>query len=1068
MRVCPNCGEENPEKFRLCGYCGAKLVPDEAPQAARKLVTIVFCDLAGSTSMGETLDSESVRALMTRYFEQMRGVLESHGGLVEKYIGDAVMAVFGLPVVREDDAIRAVAAADGMRAALERLNDELENVWGVRLTSRIGVNTGEVVAGDPIAGEHLVVGDAVNVAARLEQAAGGMEILIGPLTYRLAREAVEVEPVEPLELKGKAERFPAYRLLGLAQPGETAQRSAAPLVGRERELRLLLREHMLAAAEGHCRLATVLGDAGVGKSRLLAALNDSLAGCQLLRGRCLAYGRGITFWPLREAVRQAAAISDDDTPQAALEKLGQLVGPEARDAGAVERVASAIGLSGAQFPVHEVFWGARKLVEAIAARGPLVLAFEDVHWAETSFLEFVDHLAQEAEGPLLLVCLARPEFLEFRQDWGEQTQGVRIALEPLGEAEVGRVIEELLGQARVDEDVRARIATASEGNPLFVEQLLEMMVEEGLLRRSGEAWVAAGDLSTVSMPPTIHALLAARLESLSTEEREVIEAASVIGQHFVLDALEELVSERVRERVPELVEALMQKRLVRLERDDFALERRYRFGHILIRDATYRGLLKASRAILHERFVGWADRVNQDRDRAVEYEEILGYHLEQAYTSLSDLGPLDDHGRQLGVRAAARLSSAGQRAFARGDMPAAANLLRRAVALLPADSHDRLTRLPDLAEAMLAIGEFAWAETFLDEAIEMAVHAGEEGRGASARLLRLRVRSHSGEPEDWTGRMVGEADRGLPLLEAAGDHIELARALRNLAWAHGTACQYGRTAAAAQLAMEHASLGADERQRQHAASQYAIAALYGPTPVPEAIEHCESIVAEALEDRRTQGLVMSLLSGLRAMQGDFATARDLYTRARLMLEEFGRSVVAASTSQQSCRVELLARDPAAAERELRRDFEVLEEMGERYFLSTAAGELARAVYVQGRYAEAEELTLLAEELSGEDDLTSQALWRSVRAKALARRSLEADAEELARQAVALLEGTDALILQADALEDMAEVLELAGGDGARECLNEALKRFERKEDVVSVVRVRALLRDLDAALAAEG
>ena len=1065
MRVCPNCGEENPDKFRLCGFCGAKLVPDTAPQAARKLVTVVFCDLAGSTSLGETLDSESLRVVMTRYFVEMRGVLENHGGVVEKYIGDAVMAVFGLPVVREDDALRAVAAAQGMRAALERLNDELEAGWGVRLTSRTGVNTGEVVSGDPTEGEHLVVGDAVNVAARLEQAAGGMEILIGPLTYRLAREAVEVEPVEPLELKGKAERVPAYRLLGLAQSDGSAQASAAPLVGRDRELRLLRREHMLATAEGHCRLATVLGDAGVGKSRLLAALNDSLAGCLLLRGRCLAYGRGITFWPLREAVRQAAAISDDETPDAALEKLRQLAGPEARGAGAVERVASAIGLSGAQFPVHEVFWGARKLVEAIAARGPLVLAFEDVHWAETTFLEFVDHLAQEAEGPVLLVCLARPEFLEFRQDWGEQAHGVRIALEPLGEAEVGRVIEERLGQAQVAEDVRARIATASEGNPLFVEQLLEMMVEEGLLRRAGEAWVAAGDLSTVSMPPTIHALLAARLESLNTEEREVIEAASVIGQQFVQDALEEVVSERVRESVPELLEALMQKRLVRLEQADFALERRYRFGHILIRDATYRGLLKASRAVLHERFVGWADRVNQDRDRAVEYEEILGYHLEQAYTCLSELGPLDDHGRQLGVRAAARLSSAGQRAFARGDMPAAANLLRRAVALLPVDSHDRLARLPDLAEAMMAIGEFAWAETFLDEAIEMAAQAGEEGLRASARLLRLRVRSHSAEPEDWTGQMVAEADRGLPLLEAAGDHVELARALRMLAWAHGTACRYGHAAAAAQLAMEHASLGEDERQRQHAASQYAIAALYGPTPVPEAIERCESIVAGALEDRRTQGLVMSLLSGLRAMQGDFATARDLYTRARLMLEEFGRSVVAASTSQQSCRVELLARDPAAAERELRRDFEVLEEMGERYFLSTAAGELARAVYAQGRYAEAEELTQLAEELSGDDDLTSQALWRSVRAKALARRSLEADAEDLARKAVALLEGTDALILQADALEDMAEVLELAGGEGARECLNQALNRLERKEDVVSVVRVQASLRDLDATLA---
>jgi class 3 adenylate cyclase/tetratricopeptide (TPR) repeat protein len=1064
MRVCPNCGEENPDKFRLCGYCGAKLVQDDAPQAARKLVSVVFCDLAGSTTLGETLDSESLRALMTRYFDEMRIVLENHGGVVEKYIGDAVMAVFGLPVVREDDALRAVTAAEGMRAALERLNDELENGWGVRLTSRIGVNTGEVVSGDPTEGEHLVVGDAVNVAARLEQAAAGMEILIGPLTHRLTREAIEAEPVEPLELKGKAKPVPAFRLLGLARPDGAARGGAAPLVGREAELHALLQEHERARSEGRCRLVTVLGDAGVGKSRLLAALDDSLeSGELLLRGRCLAYGRGITFWPLREAMRQAAAVSDDDSPEVALEKLGKLAGPEA--AGAVERVASAIGLSSAQFPVHEVFWGARKLLEAVAARRPLVIAFEDVHWAETTFLEFVEHLSQEAEGPVLLVCLARPEFLEIRQDWSERMGGLSLLLEPLGEAEVGRVIEQLLGQARVDEDVRARIAAASEGNPLFVEQLLEMMVEEGLLRRADGVWVAAGDLSTVSMPPTIHALLAARLESLGAEEREVIGAASVVGQLFVQDAVEELVSERVREAVPGLLEALMHKRLIRPEQADVPEERRYRFGHILIRDATYRGLLKRSRAVLHERFVAWADRVNEDRDRAVEYEEILGYHLEQAHMCLSELGPLDEHGRELGGRAAARLFSAGNRAFARGDMPAAANLLRRAVALLPTESPDRLARLPDLAEAMMAIGEFAWAETFLDEAIETAETMGKDGLAASARLLRLRVRSHSADPEDWTEQVVVEADRGLPVLEAAGDHVELARALRMLAWAHGTACRYGKAAAAAQRAMDHASLGEDERQRQHAASQYAIAALYGPTPVPEAIERCESIVAEAREDRRTQGLVMSLLSGLRAMQGDFRAARDLYTRARLMLEEFGRSVVAASTSQQSCRVELLAGDPAAAERELRRDFDELSEMGERYFLSTAAGELAGAVYAQARYAEAEELTRVAEELSAEDDLTSQALWRSVRAKTLARRGLDGDAEELGREAVELLADTDALILQADALEDLAEVLALVGSDGARGCLGEALGRLERKDDVVSVERVRASLQALDATAA---
>jgi class 3 adenylate cyclase/tetratricopeptide (TPR) repeat protein len=1064
MKLCPSCGEENPERFRLCGYCGAKLIPDDAQQATRKLVTVLFCDLAGSTSLGETLDSESLRGLMARYFDEMRGVLENHGGVVEKYIGDAVMAVFGLPVVREDDALRAVAAADGMRTALERLNDELEEGWGVRLTARTGVNTGEVVSGDPTSGEHLVVGDTVNVAARLEQAAGGMEILIGPLTHRLAREAIEAEPVEPLELKGKAERVPAYRLLGLARTDGAPRRSAAPLVGRDDELQALLEEHARTRAERRCRLVTILGEAGVGKTRLLAALEDSLEeGELLLRGRCLAYGRGITFWPLREAVRQAAAVTDDETPDAALAKLAELAGPG--DGGAVERVASAIGLSGAQFPVHEVFWGARKLVEAIGSRRPLVLAFEDIHWAEATFLEFAEHLAQEATGPVLLVCLARPELLETRQGWGDETGGLQIALEPLGEDDVGRVVEELLGEVPVDEEVRARIAAASEGNPLFVEQLLEMMIEEDLVRRANGTWVAAGDLSTLSMPPTIHALLAARLEGLQPDERQVIQAASVVGQVFVEGAVGELVSERVREDVTDLLEALVAKQLVKRGQTELARERSYRFGHVLIRDATYQGLLKRSRAVLHERFVAWADRVNEDRDRAVEFEEILGYHLEQAHKCLAELGPLDEHGRELGARAAARLRSAGERAFARGDMPAAANLLRRAVTLLPAESRDRLALLPDLAEAMMAIGEFAWAEAFLDEAIETGEGAGEEGLAASARLLRLRVRSHSGDPEDWTGQIVAEADRGLPLLEAAGDHVELARVLRMLAWAHGTACRYGEAAAAAQRAIEHASLGEDERQRQHAASQYAIAALYGPTPVPEAIAHCEAIVADAREDRRTQGLVMSLLSGLRAMEGDFAAARDLYTRARLMLQEFGRSVVAASTSLQSCRVELLAGDPAAAERELRRDYEELSQMGERYFLSTAAGELARALYAQGRHHEAEELTGVAKELAAEDDLSSQALWRSIRAKALAQRGLTSEAEALAREAVELVEGTDALILQAEALKDLAEVLLAFGGDGTRDCLGEALRRLERKEDVISAESVRASLEALDATVA---
>ena len=1062
VQVCPSCGEENPDRFRLCGFCGAKLEPEAPRQEARKLVTIVFADLAGSTSLGEALDSESLRGLMTRYFEEMRGVLESNGGVVEKFIGDAVMAVFGLPIVREHDAHRAVRAAEEMRVALSGLNDELETGWGVRLAARIGVNTGEVVAGDPESGQRLVTGDAVNVAARLEQAAGEMEVFLGPLTYRLVRDEVEAEPVEPLALKGKADRVPAYRLRGLARTHGRPRRPPAPLVGRGPELAALRDEFSHAVDSKSCRLATVLGDAGVGKSRLVAELAESLDGeAVLLHGRCLPYGRGITFWPLREAVRQAAVITDEDRPEEARAKLVRLAGPEAADA--VERVASAIGLSDSQFAVDEVFWGARKLLETIARRQPLLLALEDVHWGEMTFLEFIEHLATEAEeAPILLVCLARHELLEVKGDWGERATERRILLEPLSEQDVGRVIENVLEQAQVAKDVRARIAAAAEGNPLFVEQLVEMMIDEGLLRRQDDAWVAEGDLRSVSMPPTIHALVAARLERLSRQERTVIDAASVIGQVFAERAVVELVADGVAEPISQVLEALVRKQLVRPEPSELISDRSYRFRHILIRDATYKGILKRSRAILHERFVAWADRVNQDRDRAVEYEEILGYHLEQAHRCLSELGPLDEHGRELGIRAATRLSSAGGRAFARGDMPAAANLLRRAVTLLPAASKDRLALLPDLAEAMLAIGEFAWAETFLDEAIATAGATGEAGLAASARILRIRVRSHSAVPEDWTGQVVVEAKRGLPLLESAGDDVELARAFRMLAWANGTACQYGEAAVAAQRAMEYAARGGDERQRRHAGSQYAIAALYGPTPVPEAISRCEAIVADAVGDRRTQGLVMSLLSGLRAMQGDFDRARDLYTHARIMLADLGRSVVASSTSQQSCGVEMLAGDPAAAERELRRDFAELSEMGEKYFLSTAAGELARAVYAQSRYDEAEELTLMAEELSADDDLTSQALWRSVRAKALARKGAGREAEEHARQAVELLRGTDALALQAGTLEDLAEVLAVLGVDGSREYLEEALDLFERKDDAVSTERLRASLRTLDA------
>ena len=608
----------------------------------RKTVTIVFSDLKGSTSMGERLDSEALREVMTRYFEVMSGVLERHGGRVEKYIGDAIMAVFGLPRLHEDDALRAVRAAAEMRDSLRRLNDELESTYGVRLANRTGVNTGEVVTGDASAQQRLVVGDPVNVAARLEQAAPALEVLIGEPTYRLVRNAVEVETVEPLALKGKDEPVPAYRLISVRDGEAMLRRQDSPLFGREAELRALEDAHHETVRGSASRLVAVLGEAGLGKTRLCAEFGRRVAAeAWVLRGRCLPYGQGITFWPLVEAVREAAGILDGDNRASARAKLDALID----DMAAAERVAAAIGLSVEQFPIEELFWGVRKLVEALARERPLVVVFDDLHWAEETFLDLVEHLLDTVESvPFLVVANARHDLLEQRPSFAAEPPARRLALERLSEADASAVIDAILGETGIDEQARRRIVEAADGNALFLEQLLSMTMDEGLLRLEDGVWRPASDISTLTAPPTIQALMAARLDGLSLDERTVVEAASVAGQVFPVDALVELVPEALREQLWVHLEALERKRLV--EVDPAAGEgERYRFGHITIRDAAYGGLLKRARATLHERFVEWADRASSGRD--VEFEEIRGYHLEQAYRYLAELGPLDAHGIEL-------------------------------------------------------------------------------------------------------------------------------------------------------------------------------------------------------------------------------------------------------------------------------------------------------------------------------------------------------------------------------------------------------------------------------------
>src|SRR6266581_2280220 len=512
MPTCLNCGTENPAGFLFCGRCGSPLA--EATPERRKTVTVLFCDVSGSTALSERLETEAVREVMLRYFDEMRVVIERHSGTVEKFIGDAVMAVFGVPVAHEDDALRAVRAAAEMLGRLEAINDEFESRFGSRIGLRIGINTGEVVTGDTGAGEAFVSGDAVNVAARLEQTAGAGEVLLGELTYRLARRAVTAEPVEPLALKGKEKPVPAYRLVGAAaEGGVRVGRAAGALVGRREELAVLGRELAAAVAEDACRLVTVLGEPGIGKSRLaLEFLASVEPEARVLTGRCLSYGEGITYWALGEIVREAAGIGSDEAAAVARERIeALLVGTE--EAGAVSALlVQALGLERGSGATGEIAWAARRLFEALARDRPLIVAIDDLHWAEQALLDLVEH----ARAPLLVIGLARPEALDARPRW----PGSTLRLERLPEADATRLIDDLIGGAGLQEHVRERVLEAAAGVPLFVEELMALLVENGLVRQASDGrWVGLGRLDEFAIPPTIDALLAERLDRLEERQR---------------------------------------------------------------------------------------------------------------------------------------------------------------------------------------------------------------------------------------------------------------------------------------------------------------------------------------------------------------------------------------------------------------------------------------------------------------------------------------------------------------------------------------------------------------------
>jgi predicted ATPase/class 3 adenylate cyclase len=1027
----------------------------DASRDSRKTVTILFIDIVDSSRLSDGLDPEALRNLLARYFGELSAIIRRHGGVVDKYIGDAIMAVFGVPVLHEDDALRAVRAAVEMRDKLIHLNKEFEAGWGVRLASRIGVNTGEVIA--DAQGESPIVGEAIIAAKRLEEAAAAGEILIGSETQKLVRDAVAVQPSGARVLKhGKTIHAFAVGDI-MSRSLDSLRRFHSPLVGRSGQSAALATVLDTVVRDRTCRLVIVLGGAGVGKSRLVADFVTGLTGtATVLRGRCLPYGEGITYWPLAEIVREFIRADG----QAAGEQFtasisARLPGIEKAEL-IIEHLGNALGLGIAGGATsEETFWAVRRLFEALARTGPLVVVLDDIHWADPTFLDLIEHVTKfSRDFPILLVGVARPELLEKRPGWtNEKLEATVISLDPLSDADCRELIANLLDGAPLPPEAEARIADAAEGNPLFAEEFVAMLVEDSLLTREGDSWAAASKLTELPVPSTIHALLAARLDGLPADERAILSIAAVEGTTFHLGAVRELPP-KLDAPLEDGLMALVRRDLIHPDTADFAGEKAYRFRHGLIRDAAYRSLPKNARADLHERCAGWLERTAGERLR--EFEEIAGYHLEQALQYRAALGPPDSRTALLAARASNRLEAAGRRALVRGDLPAATSLLERVSRLLPTADPRRIALLVDLGAALIEQGRLADAVPVLDEAELLATTANDQRLTSHALIQQQFLRSLHGE-EGGLEDAARSAAQAIPVFERHGDDLGLCHARRLEAWVFFNECRGESAATAWESAAAHARRAGDRHEHNEILTWIASMHWFGPTSAGEGIRRCEVMRAEVGESRASEAAILRQLACLNAVVGRFELARELIATSNATYADLGLTLYLASSEHEAV-VELLAGNPAAAEKSARTAYRALEEMGERAFRSTMAATLALVIVEQGRHEEAEALAEVSAQLGAIGDLLTQIRWRRARARVLALRMEIGAAEALAREALAIAEKTDFINERADALIDLSHVLEASLRRGeALAAASEAMNLYELKGNLVAAAATRTRL-----------
>jgi class 3 adenylate cyclase/tetratricopeptide (TPR) repeat protein len=950
----------------------------------RKLATVLFVDLVGSTELVTGTDPEIVRRRVTRFFDEVTHCVTTHGGIVEKFAGDAVLAAFGVAQAHEDDAERAIRAGLGI----------LEAVKGLELQARIGIESGEVVV--DTADSTFATGEAVNLAARLQQAAAPGEILIGPAARSLAARPIDVEEAGTIALAGRSEPVQTWRVVCASDRSEPARASVvAPLIGRDAELDLLANTFERVARDGRAHLVTIYGEPGVGKSRLAREFVGSLEGATVLGGRCLPYGEGITYWPLAEMVKSAAGISDDDPIKEAMEKLRMCCEDEA--------VADLLGLAAGVLEAvetdrssQEIAWAAREWADQLAGVQPLVLVFEDIHWAEEPLFELIEHLATWVrESPLLIVTLARPELLDVRPGWGGgRMRAAAIELFPLRETESVELIEALLPGETLNAADRQDLLDKTSGNPLFVEETVRMLLE------------SKGDYLPERIPDTLQALIAARIDGLPSAEKALLHRAAVIGRIFWHGAISHVAPDL---DVDGLIDDLLLRDFLLAEpRSTIIGERAYRFKHMLIREVAYAGLSKGDRAELHRGFAEWLKERTGD-----ELLEIRAYHLDHAAQLLAELDgapPAD-----LAAEAAAALEEAGRRALARESNRSGRKLLLRAVELEPT-----LERRFQAARAAWRMTELPTVSVEMAKVLEEARAAGDrqtEGKALSALAEVALLRDGD------TARATELIDAALEALPAQGRFAALV-VQGKIAWTVGDfevmqeaaeetveiAQRLGRKDLEAQALKDVAHVYR-KQDRQDEAEEMALRGR-------QLAEESGSIVARAQ--------AAYSLGSVYLDRRDANRAEPLLDEARVLFTESGDTwnvgltlnALAWAAEQQS--------DDAKAERWLREAIRVLKPLQDRGALCESQRGLAEVLIRKGHIDEAERLALEAVETVAPQDLSSQSTTTMTLGMVRAAQGRDAEAEALLRESLALIESSGFRGLEGLVVTRLAEFLSAQG------------------------------------------